>query len=50
MNSSQSAKKQKIDGIFSVTSDQIPHGDVKMTFGMYKDYFTCQEVFEKHKD
>ena len=50
MNSSQSAKKEKIDGIFSVTSDQIPHGDVKMTFGMYKDYFTCQEALEKHKD
>ena len=33
----------------SVTPDEIPRADDKMTFGMYKGYFTCQEVFEKDK-
>ena len=33
----------------SVTPDQIPHGDDKMTFGKYKGNFTCQEVFENEK-
>ena len=33
----------------SVTPDEIPREDDKMTFGMYKGYFTCQEVFEKDK-